>query len=170
MRLSVFAAVGASFLWAGAAQAEPIWDKVEFGQTRTDVEALYPKGKSVDYQSKAIEISDVRIIDKCSAEVNIRFDDQQLVNEVMIAGDPSMGGRCSRDVLAALASKYGEPLNRDESQGSILARQGKIFTWNRPGGVTMEFKKFENGGFGGGGLMKASWELKYSQIGNLIGL
>ena len=152
------------------AQAEPVWDKVEFGMTRTQVEALYPKSSKVDYQKKAIEISDIPIIAKCNAEVNIRFDDSDTVHQVMIAGDPSLGGRCSRDVLAALSAKYGEPLTRETSDGSILARQGKIFTWTRPGGVTMQFKKFENGGFGGGGLGKASWELTYSKLGELIGL
>lgn len=153
-----------------AAHAEPVWDKVEFGQTRAEVEALYPRASKVDYQKKAIEISGIPIIPKCDAEVNIRFDDSDVVHQVMIAGNPSMGGRCSRDVLAALAAKYGEPLNRDTSEGSILARQGKIFTWTRPGGITMQFKKFENGGFGGGGLGKASWELTYSKLGDLISL
>ena len=150
--------------------AEPVWDKVEFGQSRAQVEALYPKSKTVDYQKKAIEISGIPIIAKCSAEVNIRFDDAGMVNEVMIAGDPSMGGRCSRDVLAGLSVKYGEPINRDTSAGSILARQGKIFLWTRPGGISMQFKKYENGMYGGGGLGKASWELTYSKLGEIIGL
>lgn len=153
-----------------SAHAEPVWDNVEFGMTRAQVEALHPESSKVDYQKKAIEISDIPIIAKCDAEVNIRFDDNDTVHQVMIAGNPSLGGRCSRDVLAALSAKYGEPLNRDSSEGSILARQGKIFTWNREGGITMQFKKFENGGFGGGGLGKASWELTYSKLGELIGL
>lgn len=159
-----------AFALPAVAQAEPVWDKVVFGQTRAEVEALYPRAGKVDYQNKAIEISDIPIISKCDAEVNIRFDANDVVHEVMIAGNPSMGGRCSRDVLAALSAKYGEPLNRDTSSGSILARQGKIFTWTRPGGITMQFKKFENGGFGGGGLGKASWELTYSKLGDLIAL
>ncbi len=131
--------------------------------TRGQVEALYPKGKGVSYQPKNIELSDIKITEKCDAEVNIRFDDAGLVREVMIAGNPSMGGRCSNDVLTALSAKYGQPSNWDSSAGSILARQGKVAMWARPDGVAMRFKKFENGAFGGGGLGKASWELSYTK-------
>lgn len=152
---------------ATQANAEPIWGKVEFGMTRAQVEALYPKGSGVEYQSKAIEISDVKITAKCDAEANIRFDENGLVHEVMIAGNPSMGGRCSNDVLTALSAKYGQPSNWDNNAGSILARQGKVAIWARPDGVAMRFKKFENGVFGGGGLTKASWELSYTQAENI---
>lgn len=148
---------------ATQAQAEPIWGNVEFGMSRAQVEALYPKGGKVKYQSKAIEISDIKITEKCEAEANIRFDDAGLVREVMIAGNPSMGGRCSNDVLTALSAKYGQPSNWDSSAGSILARQGKVAMWPRADGVAMRFKKFENGAFGGGGLAKASWELSYTK-------
>lgn len=149
---------------ATQASAQPVWDKVEFGMTRAQVEALYPSGSGVSYQRKAIEISHVKITDKCEAEANIRFGDDETVREVMIAGNPSMGGRCSNDVLTALSAKYGQPANWDSSEGSILARQGKIAMWSRPDGVAMRFKKFENGGFGGGGLLKASWELSYTKV------
>ncbi|WP_448538539.1 hypothetical protein [Sphingobium yanoikuyae] len=143
--------------------AAPVWNNIEFGMTRGQVEALYPKGKGVSYQPKNIELSDIKITEKCDAEVNIRFDDAGLVREVMIAGNPSMGGRCSNDVLTALSAKYGQPSNWDSSAGSILARQGKVAMWARPDGVAMRFKKFENGAFGGGGLGKASWELSYTK-------
>ncbi|GFE76934.1 hypothetical protein [Novosphingobium sp. TCA1] len=152
---------------ATQAHAEPVWGKVEFGMTRAEVEALYPRGEGVDYQSKAIEISDVRITEKCQAEANIRFDAGGMVSEVMIAGNPSMGGRCSNDVLTALSAKYGQPSNWDNSAGSILARQGKVAMWARSDGVAMRFKKFENGVFGGGGLAKASWELSYTKADNI---
>ena len=144
--------------------AEPIWDKVEFGMDRTQVELNYPKSSKVDYQKKAIEISDVRVVDGCDAEVNIRFDDSQKVESIMIAGNPSMGGRCSDRVLTNLAAKYGQPASSDQTQGSILARQGKISVWSRPDGTAMRFKKFESGGLGGGGFGKASWELTYTRL------
>jgi hypothetical protein len=125
---------------ATQASAQPVWDKVEFGMTRAQVEALYPSGNGVSYQRKAIEISHVKITDKCGAEANIRFDVDGTVQEVMIAGNPSMGGRCSNDVLTALSAKYGQPANWDSSQGSILARQGKIAMWSRPDGIAMRFR------------------------------
>jgi hypothetical protein len=159
----------AALVSATQASAQPVWDKVEFGMTRAQVEAPYPSGTGVSYQRKAIEISHVKITDKCGAEANIRFDDDGTVQEVMIAGNPSMGGRCSNDVLTALSAKYGQPANWDSSQGSILARQGKIAMWSRPDGIAMRFKKFENGAFGGGGLLKASWELSYTKV-DAIGL
>ncbi|EXS71377.1 hypothetical protein BF95_03670 [Sphingobium sp. Ant17] len=148
---------------ATQANAEPVWKNIEFGMTRAQVEALYPKGKGVSHQPKNIEISDIQITEKCAAEANIRFDDAGLVREVMIAGNPSMGGRCSNDVLTSLSAKYGQPANWDSSGGSILARQGKVAVWGRPDGVSMRFKKFENGAFGGGGLGKSSWELSYTK-------
>lgn len=154
------------------AQTAPtvVWDKVAFGMPRTEVEALYPKGAKVDYQAKAIEISGIAITEKCNAEVNIRFDDANLVREVMIAGNPSMGGRCSDTVLTNLSAKYGQPANWDSSSGSILGRQGKVAIWSRPDGVAMRFKKYENGIFGGGGLAKASWELTYTKADAGFGL
>lgn len=147
-----------------AAAAEPVWDKVEWGMTRAQVEALYPKQSGTEYQKRAIEISDITIMGRCKAEANIRFDDDGTVKEVMIAGDPSMGGRCGNDVMTALSAKYGQPANWDGNSGSILARQGKVAVWSRPDGVAMRFKKYESGIFGGGGLMKASWELTYTKV------
>lgn len=149
--------------YGSAASAEPLWKNVEAGMARTEVEALYPKGDKVSYQKNAIEISGIQIAEKCSAEANIRFDAAGKVKEIMIAGDPSMGGRCSNEVMTNLSAKYGQPSNWDGNAGSFLARQGKIMMWSRPDGVALRFKKYENGIFGGGGLAKASWELTYSK-------
>lgn len=146
------------------AGAEPLWDKVEAGMTRQQVEALYPKDGKTEYQKNAIEISGIHILGKCDAEANIRFNDANVVKEVMIAGNPSMGGRCSQDIMSAMSAKYGQPANWDGSSGTFLSRQGKIMMWSRPDGVAMRFKKYENGLFGGGGLLKASWELTYSKV------
>ncbi len=148
-----------------------IWDKVGFGMTRAEIESAYPRGGKIQYNgTKSIEISDILIMEKCEAEANIYFSDSGVVERVMIAGNPSMGGRCTEKVLAGLASKYGQPLDTEQSHGSILAREGKVFIWNRPNGVTMRFKKFTNGIFGGGGLAKASWELTYTNSGNSLSL
>lgn len=168
MRGLIFAA--AALLAVSPANAEPVWDKVEFGMTRAQVEALYPKGPKTEYQAKAIEIGDIHIIGKCFAEANIRFGDDGLVKEVMIAGNPSMGGRCSNEVMTALSAKYGQPANWDASGGTILSRQGKVAVWSRGDGVAMRFKKYENGLFGGGGLAKASWELTYTKVDAGFGL
>lgn len=164
MKLFIVSAVALAFVLPTSAMAEPVWDKVEFGMSRAQVEALYPKGPKIDYQSKAIEISDIPIMGKCEAEVNIIFGDDAVVREVKVAGDPSMGGRCSEDVMTALSAKYGQPANWDGNAGSILTRQGKVAVWRRSDGVAMRFKKFENGVFGGGGLAKASWELVYTKV------
>lgn len=163
-----FAILCTSF--AAPAVAEPIWDKVEFGMTRAEVEALYPKGDKVSYQKNAIEISGVQITPRCGAEANIRFNDEGVVHEVMIAGNPSMGGRCSNEIMTGLSAKYGQPANWDSSAGSILARQGKVAVWSRGDGIAMRFKKYENGILGGGGFAKASWELTYSQVGSEFAL
>src|SRR6187402_3085368 len=92
IKIRWFAASAAATLISASAQAEPVWDKVEFGMTRAQVEGLYPAGQHVDYQRTAIEIGGIQITPECGAEANIRFSDEGLVNEVMIAGNPSMGG------------------------------------------------------------------------------
>lgn len=156
-------------IFATGAAAQPVWDKVELGMVRADVEALYPVGEHTKYQRSAIEISDVSVTERCAAEVNIRFDAANKVREVMVAGNPSMGGRCTNDVLTALSAKYGQPANWDDAQSSFLSREGKVAVWQRPDGVAMRFKKYTNGVFGGGGLAKASWELSYTSV-RAIGL
>ena len=147
---------------ATPAMADPVWNNISLGMTRAEVEGLYPQGHHVDYQPEAIEISDVTITEKCQAEVNIYFDDTNHVARVKVAGNPSMGGRCSNTVMTNLAAKYGQPSDWDRSGGSILAREGKVAIWRRDDGVAMRFKKFTNGILGGGGMLKASWELEFT--------
>lgn len=150
--------------------AASVWDKVDFGQSRSEVEANYPKGGKTKYNKNgSIEVSDVTIIGNCEAESNIYFDNDE-VSKIVINGNPSMGGRCSDTVFTALASKYGQPLGEVKSEQSLLAREGKVSVWTRPDGVTMRFKRFTNGAFGGGGLAKASWELTYTTTGGNISL
>jgi hypothetical protein len=151
--------------------ASYVWNDVAFGMRRDEVTTLHPNGGKTKYNSDgSIEISDVNILDKCDAEVNIYFDDGNSVDRVIVNGDPSMGGRCSDQILAGLAGKYGQPLATDKKSGSILAREGKVYIWNRDDGITMRFKKFSNGIFGGGGMLKASWELTYTKLADNISL
>ena len=164
----VLGAVAASI--APATAGETVWGTIELGMTRAAVEAAYPKGGKIEYNGDgSIEIADVRIIDKCEAEVNIYFVDG-VVDSVKIAGNPSMGGRCSDTVLSGLASKYGEPLSVDRTGSTLASREGRVSIWNRPGGMTMRFKKFTSGMWGGGGLLKASWELLYTNTGQDLAL
>ena len=78
-----------------------------------------------------------------------------------VKGRGSVAGRCSDKVLGALSGKYGEPLVQRGRSGSILARKGEIVVWNNDG-VTLRFKQFTNGVFGGAGLGQSSWELTYT--------
>lgn len=164
VRKAVIAAVA---LTSTAAHSEPVWDKVELGMDRAKVEATYPASRKIKHQRSAIEINDVTITPRCEAEVNIRFDADDRVREVMVAGNPSMGGRCSNEVLTALSAKYGQPANWDDAQASILSREGKVAVWSRDDGIAMRFKKYTNGVFGGGGLAKASWELSYTAAASI---
>ena len=64
---------GAIFFVTSAEAA--VWQNVDFGMPRSEIETLHPKKKGVSYNKNGtIEISDVLIIGKCSAEVNIHFD------------------------------------------------------------------------------------------------
>lgn len=162
--ITSIALFGVIFLGTKAEAA--VWQNVDFGMPRSEVETQHPQKKGTVYNKNgSIEISDVTIIGKCSAEVNIYFDAGNNVDKLTINGDPSMGGRCSEQVIAGLSSKYGQPLDTDKQMGSLLGREGRVFIWNRPDGVTMRLKRFSNGNFGGGGLLKASWELTYTKLG-----
>ena len=56
-----------------------------------------------------------------------------------------------------------------DTERSILAREGEIVIWNKEG-VTMRFKQFTNGVFGGAGLGQSSWELTYTASASEIAL
>lgn len=165
-------AVGASGL-AGTAYAQErivLWDKVEAGMTIDEVRAVYPAvaGKVKWHGTKQTEVEDVVILEGCEAEVEIQHASGK-VDAVKVKGKGSLGGRCSDKVLGALSAKYGQPAVQRESKGSILAREGEIAVWNKAG-VAMRFKQFTNGGFGGGGLGAASWELTYTASASEISL
>lgn len=167
MKLIVTAVVMTAAVPASAATV--IWDKVEVGMTRAQVEALYPAGGKIKHTPKAIEIDGVSITEKCKAEVNIQFENG-IVSGAMLNGEGALGGRCADTVLTALSGKYGQPMNANDSGGSILARSGKVFVWNRGDGLTMRFKNYNDGSFGAGSLGRKSWELRYTTVAETIGL
>lgn len=147
-----------------------LWDKVEARMTIDQVHAAYPEqpGKVKWHGTKQTEIEDVVILDGCEAEVEIQHA-SGTVDAVKVKGKGSIAGRCSDKVLSALSAKYGQPAIQRERGGSILAREGEVSVWNKSG-VTMRFKQFTNGAFGGGGLGAASWELTYTASASEIAL
>jgi hypothetical protein len=147
-----------------------LWDKVEAGMTIDQVRALYPAdpGRVKWHGSKQTEIEGIVILEGCAAEVEIQHAGGT-VEAVKVKGRGSLGGRCSDKVLGALSAKYGQPAVQRERKSSILAREGEIAFWNKDG-VTMRFKQFTNGAFGGGGLGAASWELTYTASASEIAL
>lgn len=153
------------------AQEQPIlWDKVRSGMTIEEVHQLYPaQGDTVKWHgTKQTEIEDIEVLKGCKAEVEIQHE-SGTVDAVKVKGRGSIAGRCSDKVLAALAAKYGQPMEERKSQSSILEREGTISIWAKQG-VTMRFKRFTNGAFGGGGLGAASWELTYTASASEISL
>lgn len=158
---------------ATPAQAEGgivLWDKVEAGMTIAELRALYPErgGKVKWHGTKQTEVEDVVILPGCEAEVEIQHA-SGTVDAVKVKGKGSIGGRCSDKVLGALSAKYGQPAVQRGVEQSILAREGQVVVWNKDG-VTMRFKQFTNGAFGGGGLGAASWELAYTASASEIAL
>ncbi|MFN2100892.1 hypothetical protein [Altererythrobacter sp. MF3-039] len=150
--------------------ARPIlWDKARAGMSIDDIRAAYPKQKGkVKWHKNQVEVEDVVILEGCEAEVEIQHK-SGVVDAVKVKGKGSLGGRCSDKVLGALSAKYGQPMVQRETSKSILAREGEIVVWNKDG-VTMRFKQFTNGPFGGGGLGQASWELTYTASASEISL
>lgn len=174
MRSLVFACAASVFAVAStgalAQDRQILWDKVEAGMTIDEVRTLYPSdGTKVKWHGdKQTEIEDVVILDGCEAEVEIQHEGG-VVEAVKVKGKGSIGGRCSDKVLSALSAKYGQPAVQRSRGGSILAREGEVSVWNK-GGVTMRFKQFTSGVFGGGGLGAASWELTYTASASDIAL
>jgi len=146
-----------------------LWNNIESQMTTAQVHALYPSSGSVHYHNDETVIDDVSITERCQADVHIDHP-AGVVTRVRVRGKGSLGGRCSETVLTGLSSRYGQPLSRERTGGSILAREGSIYVWNRPDGVTLRFKRYTNGALGGGGLGHASWELTYSTVTEEINL
>lgn len=147
-----------------------LWDRVEAGMTVEEVRAIYPEdGTRVKYhRNRQTEIENVRILEGCSAEVEIQHENGT-VDAVKVKGRGSIAGRCSDQVLGALSARYGEPLVQRGRSGNILERQGEIVQWSRDG-ATLRFKQFTNGAFGGAGLGQSSWELTYTASASEINL
>ena len=145
-----------------------LWRKVEDGMSVAQVHALFPQGQDVDWHNDRTVLTNVPIIDGCSAKVNIMHPNG-VVTEVVMRGDGSIAGRCSLKLITALSGKYGEPMDKDKVGGSLFARQGKNYIWAHDG-VTLQFKRYTNGALGGGGLFAASWELRYSAADTKIDL
>lgn len=146
-----------------------LWQNVRYGMTIAEVRALYPERGAVTYHGRrSTEIDEVTVVGECKAEVNI-YHEGGTVDHIVVNGDGSLGGRCSDTVLTALSSRYGQPAAETRSESSILAREGRVYVWNRDG-VTLRLKRFSSGVFGGGGLMSASWELTYSAITGEVAL
>ena len=147
-----------------------LWDKVGAGMTIAEVHAAYAQdGRKVKWHgNKQTEVEDVEILAGCEAEVEIQHA-SGMVDAVKVKGKGSIGGRCSDKVLGALSAKYGQPAVQRGVKESILAREGDVVVWNK-NGVTMRFKQFTNGAFGGGGLGAASWELTYTASASEIAL
>lgn len=145
-----------------------LWRNIEDGMPVAQLRALYPQANHVGYKDDRTVLTDVPIIDGCQSKVNIMHP-QGAVKEIVMRGEGSLGGRCSLKLVSALSAKYGEPLDKDSVRASFLAREGKNYIWTHDG-ITMQFKRYTNGAFGGGGLGAASWELRYSTTGANIDL
>lgn len=170
MKLTIALGLASISSVANAQDRLVLWDKVEAGMTVDEVRALYPevRGKVKWHKAAQTEVEDVAILDGCKAEVEIQHK-TGFVDAVKVKGKGSIAGRCSEKVLGALSAKYGQPMVQRDVAGSILAREGDVVVWNKQG-VTMRFKKFTDGEFGGGGLLASSWELTYTASASEIAL
>jgi hypothetical protein len=145
-----------------------LWRNIEDGMSVAQVHSLYPQGQDVDWHNDRTVLTNVEIMNGCSAKVNIMHPNGA-VNEIVMRGDGSIAGRCSLKLITALSGKYGEPMDKDKVHGSLFGREGKNYIWAHDG-VTLQFKRYTNGPLGGGGLLAASWELRYSAADTKIDL
>jgi hypothetical protein len=122
--------------------------------------AAFPQSGNVSYRDDRTVLNDVPIIEGCEAKVNI-LHPEGVVKEIVMRGEGAIAGRCSLKIITALSGKYGEAAEKDKVGGSLFAREGKNYVWIKDG-VTLQFKRYTSGVLGGGGLLAASWELRYS--------
>lgn len=122
--------------------------------------AMYPQAGGVSYRDDRTVLTDVPILEGCQAKVNI-LHPQGVVKEIVMRGEGAIAGRCSLKLITALSGKYGEAAEKDKVGGSLFAREGKNYVWLKDG-IALQFKRYTSGVLGGGGLLAASWELRYS--------
>jgi hypothetical protein len=152
-----------------SSSAGPIlWRNIAMGMSVAQLRQLYPQGSNVTFKADRTVLSDVPVIEGCNAKVNVMHESGN-VKEIVMRGEGSLAGRCSAKIIAALSGKYGEPLDKEKVRGTFLAREGKNYVWTHDG-VTLLFKRYTNGAFGGGGLFAASWEMRYSATAGNIDL
>lgn len=137
-----------------------LWRNISSDMPAAELRVLYPQGNGVVYKDDRTILSDVVILEGCQAKINV-LHPVGTVKEIVMRGEGSVAGRCSLKIITALSGKYGEPLEKDKVRGSLFAREGKNYVWSKEG-VALQFKRYTNGALGGGGLMAASWELRYS--------
>lgn len=146
-----------------------LWQNVRAGMTRDEVRTLYPAARDrVHHRDDMTIIEDFQVTDQCKATVRV-WHRQGSVQEVVVRGESSIGGRCSDIVLTALSSRYGESLSRERGGDGIFRRVNTAYVWHREG-VTLRFRKFNGTVFGGGGLGAPSWELTYSEVEDDVAL
>jgi hypothetical protein len=137
-----------------------LWRNISSAMSVSELRALYPQGESVTYKDDRTVLTDVAILEGCEAKVNI-LHPEGAVKEIVMRGEGAIAGRCSLKIVTALSGKYGQPMEKDKVRGSLFAREGKNYVWSKDG-VALQFKRYTNGPLGGGGLLAASWELRYS--------
>lgn len=151
-----------------AATGPVLWRNIQDGMSVAQVHALYPESEDVEWHNDRTVLTDVPVMDGCQAKVNIMHPDGA-VKEIVMRGEGAIAGRCSIKLITALSGKYGEPMDKDKVHGSLFGREGKNYIWAHDG-VTLQFKRYTNGVLGGGGLLAASWELRYSAADSKIDL
>ena len=165
MRMTVPLAI--LLFFAVPAEAQTLWRNIELGMTLEQLRTAYPAGEHVKYLADEMLLEEVRITPECEADAHIHHENGAVVR-VVLRGGGSMSGRCANRILDALAGRYGQSAAREERRG-LLRRPSQDHIWTREG-VMVRFRRFGGSDFGGGGLLRASWELTYSAVDNSIDL
>lgn len=162
----VFTAVAAAGLMPSAeAEARAgrivLWQDVAAGMSADEVRALYPEAVylPVKANNARIEIARFEPIADCPAKVRISLI-AGAVDSVELRGAGAIMGKCSTVIQNLLIAKYGLPDSDDldKSFCGLLSCEGRKWTaqWTREG-VTMDYSKRD-----GGGLISASWVMRYA--------
>jgi len=164
---------GALLISAAQASAEPLWNDIEAGMTRAQVEALYPsRARGTPRSARdgwhSRNDSEIRaaLTPDCGAKVLILYNREGRVTEVQLSNSlrpPS----CTADLIqAGLLARYGEPLQSGTTSESVnnslnafrpsyISVGYQTSTWVKDGvSVTLRIE-------GGDG---ANWSVRYVSV------
>lgn len=150
--IAAFALSVASVAHAGT----PLWQNIEAGMTREQVQSLYPQGQ--DRKGKMWVVRDVEVIPNCKATADIHYENGT-VTKVVLYGKNKFLDVCEDYVRDAVLAKYGEPIEQKEHSNDFGLAYDEL-KWSRDG-VLIRFERNQRSG-------ATPWLMEYDPVGQQV--